>query len=106
MRIVLSTIPPEAAKTLASSLIEQRVAACVNVLPNVLSVYRWAGAVETADEALLVIKTSEAAWPRLVAELERRHPYDVPEIVTLDVATCNSAYAAWVAEESRSVQND
>ena len=106
MRIVLSTIPPEAAKTLASKLIDERVAACVNVLPNITSVYRWAGQVETGEESLLVIKTSDDAWPRLVATLERQHPYDVPEIVTLDVDTCNSAYEAWVSSETRSVQND
>jgi len=106
MRIVLSTIPPQAAQTLASRLIDERVAACVNILPGVRSVYRWNGAVDCADEVLLVMKTSDEQCAQLIAFLESEHPYDVPEIVTLDVLSCNAAYAAWVSAETSPVQSD
>lgn len=100
MKVVLCTAPLEAAETLASRVVGERLAACVNVVRGVASVYRWRGAVERADESLLVMKTSDAALPALVARVETIHPYSVPEIVVLDVARVNAKYLGWVDSET------
>jgi periplasmic divalent cation tolerance protein len=100
LKIVLTTIAAGSAETLASKLVEERVAACVNVVPRVVSVYRWKGRVERADEAMLVVKTSDARLARLVRRIEELHPYDVPEIVALDPSRVNAAYRAWVDAET------
>ncbi len=96
MRIVLSTVPPKAARTLASTLVEERLAACVNILPAVTSVYRWEGAVTTDEETLLVIKTAADRVDALTARVEELHPYKVPEIAVLEVCGLNNSYAHWV----------
>jgi periplasmic divalent cation tolerance protein len=96
MHVVLSTIAPEAAETLASQLIEERVAACVNILPGITSVYHWQGEVHRDNESLLVIKTSTEALSRLMQRVAELHPYDVPEIVALDTSSVNPSYAAWI----------
>ena len=106
MRIVLSTIAPASAADLAAQLVERRLAACVNVIPGVTSIYRWEGAVQRDDESLLVIKTSDETLSRLMQELPALHPYDVPEIVTLEPSVVHDAYAAWVNTESRRVKDD
>ena len=96
MHVVLTTISPEAAETLASKLVEERVAACVNILPGITSVYRWQGEVHRDDESLLVIKTSTNALPALMQRVAELHPYDVPEIVALDTSSVHPPYAAWI----------
>jgi periplasmic divalent cation tolerance protein len=83
---------------LARTLVEQRLAACVNVIDRVLSVYRWEGRVVDDAEVLLVIKTTDARLEALREELFRRHPYDVPEFVVLDVASVSEAYRAWLLQ--------
>jgi len=88
----------DAARRIAHALVEERLAACVNVVPGVESVYRWQGAVESAAEHLLVIKTTAAAWPRVVARLETLHPYALPELVALAPGAVSAAYARWVGE--------
>lgn len=99
IRIVLCTFPdPELARQIGTALIEKQLAACVNLLPGVQSIYRWQGAVESATEVLAVIKTTAGAWPELARELTARHPYDVPELVALDPADVAVPYAAWVVE--------
>ena len=100
MKVVLCTVPVEAAESLASSLIEQRSAACVNLLRDVTSVYRWKGDIERSQETLLIIKTSDDSVARLTAQIEDLHPYEVPEIVALDVVQVNDAYGTWVDGET------
>ena len=78
--------------------VEERLAACVNVVPGVRSVYRWHGAIETADEALLVIKTTAAAFDALAARVRALHPYSLPEVVAPPLAAALAAYLAWVEE--------
>jgi periplasmic divalent cation tolerance protein len=97
--IVLSTLPPggEAAQ-LATVLVEERLAACVNVLPAMTSVYRWAGAVETESEHQVVIKTTKARVAALWERLRDLHPYDVPEFVVLPIVDGNDAYLKWIGE--------
>ena len=97
MHVVLTTIAPEAAETLASRLIEERVAACVTVLPGITSIYHWQGEVHRDNESLLVIKTSREALPRLMQRVAELHPYDVPEIVALDTSAVHPPYAAWIS---------
>jgi periplasmic divalent cation tolerance protein len=100
VKIVLSTVSLESAKNLALAIVHARVAACVNVVPTVTSVYRWRGVVEQNEEALLVIKTSDAQLVALTEFLSREHPYELPEIVALDPSFTQLAYAAWVDSET------
>ena len=99
VRIVLTSLDDRAAAAaLARTLVEERLAACVNLVPGAQSIYRWKGALETAEECLLVIKTTAAAAPRMVERLRALHPYELPEILTLATADADAAYARWVAE--------
>lgn len=85
-RIVLTTTDSEdAARRIAQALVERRLAACVNLIPNLTSVYRWRGAVETASEILLLIKTSTEQLPALEAALHELHTYEVPEFLVLPI---------------------
>ncbi len=97
--LVLSTCPDAAiAERIARALVERRAAACVNIMPPALSVYAWQGAVQTATEQLLVIKTRRAAAgavERLVREL---HPYELPEIIAVPVVSGLSGYLRWIAD--------
>jgi periplasmic divalent cation tolerance protein len=101
VKVVLCTAPVEAAHSLASTLVAERVAACVSVIGGVASVYRWEGEIERAGESLLVAKTSDATVGALAERIAQIHPYSVPEIVVVDVAHVNAAYAAWVDAETR-----
>jgi periplasmic divalent cation tolerance protein len=101
-RLVLTTCADRArAETLARTLVEERLAACVNLLPGVRSIYRWQGAVEAADEVLLVIKTTRAAYPALAARLPALHDYEVPELLAFDAEAGGAAYLGWLAESTR-----
>ncbi len=104
MHVVLSTAPSASATALATQLVERQLAACVNVIAGVTSVYRWNGAIQTEAEALLVIKTGADALPRLMAELPVAHTYEVPEIVALAVTAAHAPYAQWVDDESQAVK--
>jgi periplasmic divalent cation tolerance protein len=92
--------PAAAAGPLAAALVEGRLAACVNILPGVRSVYRWQGQVEQAEESLLLAKTTPARYPALEAEVRRLHPYELPEIVAVHVAGGYSAYLQWVHDST------
>lgn len=95
--VVLCTFPDvEQARGIAAELVERRLAACVNLLPGVESVYRWEGKVERAGEVLAVIKTTR--YPELEAALQDLHPYEVPEILALPVAAGLAGYLAWLGE--------
>jgi periplasmic divalent cation tolerance protein len=87
------------AKRLARHLVEQRVAACVNILPKAQSVYRWQAKIETAAEYLLVIKSRRDLFAGLRAEIEKIHTYEVPEIVAVPVVEGSEAYLAWIDRE-------
>lgn len=99
--VVYCTCPPDAAEALAHGVVEQRLAACVNVVPKIRSVYRWENAVTADDESLLVIKTAAAAFTALRDWIVRQHPYDVPELIAVPVTDGTPDYLAWVAKESR-----
>jgi periplasmic divalent cation tolerance protein len=96
--IVLTTLAAEAdAAALARTLVEERLAACVNVLAPMTSVYRWKGAIEQDREQQLVIKTIPTLLDALQARLRELHPYELPEFIVL-TAAASAAYAAWVGE--------
>ena len=98
--VVLSTAPDaQVAATLARGLVEDRLAACVNVIPAVRSFYRWEGAVHDESEVLLVAKTDHERLDGLITALAASHPYDCPEIVALPVADGLPAYLDWIGEQ-------
>ncbi|MDI1310922.1 divalent-cation tolerance protein CutA [Prosthecobacter sp.] len=95
--IVLCTFPDiEKARETATALVESQLAACVNLIPAIESIYRWQGKVETAPEVLAIFKTTPAAWPRFEQRLKELHPYEVPEIVALKPENVSAKYARWV----------
>ena len=100
-RVVLCTAPPDEARAIARALVERRLAACVNVLPGVASIYQWEGTVCEDDELLLIIKTSEERLPALTDQLLELHPYDVPEIIALPINALegNPMYLQWIQSE-------
>jgi len=99
--IVLTNLPDKASATrLASLLVERRHAACVNILAECTSVYRWEGRVRTATEVPMLIKTSLSAYSRLEEEILANHPYELPEIVSVPLGAGLPAYLDWVATQS------
>lgn len=102
VRLVLSTCPDaQTADTLATALVDERLAACVNVLPGVRSIYRWKGAVERGEEVLLLIKTTVDRQDALVERLASLHPYELPEALAVEAVGGLAAYLDWVAEQTR-----
>ena len=97
-RIILSTAGSrEEADRLASALVERRLAACVNVVGPVASIYRWQGEVERADEFLLLIKSTAGHFPAIAAAIKELHSYQLPECVELAVSGGSDAYLEWIA---------
>jgi periplasmic divalent cation tolerance protein len=94
--VVLTTCAAEAdAERLARALVEGRLAACVNVVPGVRSFYRWKGEVDSGVEFLLIVKTSRDLFPALRAEMEKLHPYELPELLALPVVAGAENYLSW-----------
>ncbi|MFV1995906.1 MAG: divalent-cation tolerance protein CutA, partial [Verrucomicrobiales bacterium] len=84
--LVISSFPDaQTARQIGTTLVLNQLAACVNIVPGVESIYRWDGKIENENEALALIKTSAEVWPRLEQELRELHPYEVPEIIALDI---------------------
>lgn len=99
--IVLTTVGADAdAPALARILVEERLAACVNILPVMTSVYRWKGSVEQDREQQLVIKTTPERLPALEQRLRQLHPYELPEFVVLRPSGGSEAYLRWVGENT------
>jgi len=97
--VVLSTVgTAEDASRIARALVERRLAACVNVVPGVRSVYRWQGRVEEDDERLLVIKTRRERFEALREALLALHPYELPEAIVLPIEAGHAPYLAWLDE--------
>ena len=98
--VVLSTASSVAeAETIARRLVEERLAACVNVVTGVRSFYRWKGKIEDSSEWLLVIKSSRGRFEELRAALEKLHSYDVPEVIALPVVEGTKNYLNWMEGE-------
>ena len=100
--LVFTNLPDRsAANALARALVERRVAACVNVLSECTSAYRWQGKVETATEIPMLMKTTAAAYPELERTIRELHPYELPEIVAVPICSGLPEYLDWVATETR-----
>ena len=100
--VVLVTVPSaEKAADIARALVEERLAACGNVVPSVRSIFRWEGKVQDEAEALLVLKTARARFPALRDRVLALHPYQVPEVLALPVEAGSESYLAWVGAETR-----
>ena len=100
--VVFVTVADEAtAGRIARTIVEERLAACVNVVPAVRSIYRWQGAIEEAGEALLVIKTARDRLDGLKVRVREIHPYDLPEVIAVPVEDGLQEYLDWALEEVR-----
>ena len=101
--LVFCTCPDEpTAERIAAALVEQRLAACVNRIPGVVSTYRWKGEVQRDSECLLLIKTTIEHFDALRERIVALHPYELPEIVAVDIARGLPPYLDWIASETRS----
>jgi periplasmic divalent cation tolerance protein len=97
--LIFCSCPDEAmAMALARNLVERRLAACVSLLPSMHSIYHWQGAIETASECLLLIKTTHPCYPELEQAIRARHPYEIPEILAIPIDKGLPAYLQWVEQ--------
>ena len=100
--LVLTNLPDRAAaERLADALIEQRVAACVNILAPCRSVYRWKGATQREEEHPMLVKTTAERYPALEAAIRAGHPYELPEIIAVPIEHGLPTYLAWVDAETK-----
>jgi periplasmic divalent cation tolerance protein len=100
--LILTNLPDEqCAHSLARTLVESKLAACINILPSVQSIYRWQGVIEEAIEVTLVIKTTRTRYAEIEHAIEENHPYEVPEIIGLPVIEGLPKYLAWIAQETK-----
>ena len=105
--VVLATAPDsDVADRLASALVEERIVACVNIVPGIRSVYRWQGAVQKDDEVLMLFKTTREGEPALRTRLAELHPYDVPEILAFTPDEGHPAYLQWLLGAVTEAQAD
>ena len=100
--LVLSTAPDRAtAERIAGALIEERLAACVNIVPGVSSIYRWKGKIERDAEVLCLIKTRASLLTKLSRRLTALHPYDVPEVIALPISGGAKPYLKWLMDQTK-----
>lgn len=100
IRLLLTTFADQgAATTVVRQMVEEKLAACGTLVPGARSIYAWKGRIEEAEETVVYFKTSAAKLPALAARLKALHPYDTPEIISLDPGHVSARYAAWVAAE-------
>ena len=88
----------DVADRLVTTIVEERLAACGNIVPGLTSIYHWEGALQRDSEVLIIFKTTRAALAQLMARVEEIHPYDVPEVLAVPVTASLDAYTTWVAE--------
>ena len=91
----------ETAERIANALVDERLAACINILPGVRSVYRWQDEVECSDEVLMLVKTMRDHFERVKTRLLELHPYELPEVLAVDTDHAHPDYLAWVADQTR-----
>jgi len=97
-KVVLTTAGSlEEAQRIAETLVDRRLAACVNIVPRIRSIYRWQDKVETAEEWLLVVKTTGSAFDRVRSAIKELHSYDLPECICLAIEDGSKEYLEWIA---------
>lgn len=96
MRVIFATCSPGEAETLARRLLEEHLVGCANILPGVRSLYWWEGAIQSDEEVVLLMETTDSQVEAATARLRELHGYDVPKIIVLDPEHCDPAYAAWL----------
>ena len=95
--IAITTCPnPEVATQLAQEIVEQQLAACVNIIPAIQSIYLWQGKIEQDNENLLIMKTHQQQLASLESFIQKQHPYEVPEFITLSIESGSKAYLDWI----------
>jgi periplasmic divalent cation tolerance protein len=99
-RVVFISIPREEASRFARELVEQQLAACVNIIPKIESFYRWEGKVLTDAEALLIVKTSLSKFSALEEYVMENHPYELPELIAMPITEGLNEYLSWVRRET------
>lgn len=99
VRVAYVTAPQDKAAEIARELVDRRLCACINIISEVRSIYRWEGAVEDDPEALLIIKTTASVFEALRQAVVELHPYDVPEVVSVPVVAGHAPYLEWVRAE-------
>lgn len=98
-QLVFTTCPDAAtSETIARSLVEDQLAACVNVLPSMRSIYRWRGQTESAEEQLLIVKIRVRDYPTVEQRIVALHPYELPEVVAIPIAAGLAGYLAWIED--------
>ena len=100
IRVVFITIPTDKAEAFAQSIVEQRLAACVNVVPGVKSYFWWDDKVQNEAESLLIVKTTVQKLDALTEYVKENHPYDVPELIAMPVSEGLPDYINWLIEET------
>ena len=100
--VITTTETPDDGKRLAQKLVEQELAACVQIVPQICSIYRWQGQIEQSGETLLLIKTTQANFDELVTAIQSLHSYQTPEIMALPVTHASADYLAWLRQSVKS----
>mgnify|MGYP000636574939 CR=1 FL=1 len=99
-KLVLTTSPDlPTAHLLAEGLVEKKLAACVNIIPSIVSIYKWQGEVEQSQESQLIVKTVERNLPDIDSFIKQHHPYDIPELLVLDITDGSENYLNWLNTE-------
>jgi periplasmic divalent cation tolerance protein len=101
VQTLTTTSRRDLARHIARTLVERRLAACVQIVGPIESIYRWQGKIETAREWLCLVKTSRARFPEVVAAIEELHPYDTPEIIAVPICAGSRRYLDWLAASVR-----
>uniref|UniRef100_A0A0K0FY97 Novel protein (inferred by orthology to a zebrafish protein) n=1 Tax=Strongyloides venezuelensis TaxID=75913 RepID=A0A0K0FY97_STRVS len=102
--VVYVTVPKmEIAKTIARSVVEEKLAACVNIVPGITSIYSWKGNIEVDQEFLLIIKTKKNLLDELKSQIIKDHPYDVPEFIALPIEEGSDPYLQWINNQTKNI---
>lgn len=96
--VLITTSSQEEAERIANGLIDAEVAACVNIVPKIKSIFKWQGKKEEADESLLIVKTQQDRFRNLKETVKGLHSYDVPEIISISISDGNEDYLSWISE--------
>ena len=104
LRLVIVTIPKDEAKTMARALVENKLAACVNIVGEVESIFFWQEAVQNDKESILLIKSTASRFEAIKEYVIENHPYELPEVISIDISGNSEDYAKWVINETKEIK--